>query len=111
MNNRHLLIALTALMLTAPLQTTWADDDHPPAPCRPNKDSTPSSQGADGWATVGGPIWGGCGVTNSRIYHIHNRKQLVDSLIRDKKKKTLDNRLDHRAKIIYVHGTIDLNVD
>jgi pectate lyase len=100
------------LALVAPLAQAIADDQHAPAPCEPGKDSTPSSRGGDGWATIGkSPLWGGCGVTSSRIYHVYNRKQLVTALTRDPTKTTLDNRLDHRAKIIYVHGTIDLNVD
>lgn len=104
------LVLLVAL--AAPAASTRADDLHAPAPCLPEKDSFPSSRGGDGWATIGkSPLWGGCGCTRSRVYHVYDRAQLVRALTRDPTKLTRDNRLDHRAKIVYVHGTIDLNVN
>ncbi len=106
----HALVV--SMTLAVPLAPALADDDHDPAPCIPGKDSSPSSQGGDGWATIGtSPLWGGCGCTSSRIYHVYDRAQLVAALTRDPAKPRRDNRLDHRAKIVYVHGTIDLNVD
>ena len=73
----------------------------------------PTSLGATGWAAVGGPVTGGCGAAPARVFDVYTRTQLVDALTKGnfngERKK--ENKLDHRSKIIYVHGTIDLNVD
>jgi pectate lyase len=81
--------------------------------CRERNDSIPTSLGAAGWAAVDGPVTGGCGAAPARVFEVHTRTQLVDALTKgnydgERKKQ---NKLDHRSKIIYVHGTIDLNVD
>jgi len=81
--------------------------------CRERNDSVPTSLGATGWAAVDGPVTGGCGAAPARVFDVHTRTQLVDALTKgnydgERKKQ---NKLDHRSKIIYVHGTIDLNVD
>ena len=84
-----------------------------PDKCRAATDSMPSSLGADGWAAVDRPVSGGCGATPARVVHVSTRGQLVDALTRghvnDAQQK--DKKLDHQSKIVYVHGTIDLNVD
>ena len=81
--------------------------------CRPGSDSEPTSLGATGWAAVDGPVTGGCGPTPARVFHVHTRLELVDALTKrnDRNRSVKQNELDHRWKIIYVHGTIDLNVD
>jgi pectate lyase len=81
--------------------------------CRERNDSVPTSLGASGWAAVDGPVTGGCGAAPVRVFDVHTRTQLVDALTKgnydgERKKQ---NKVDHRSKIIYVHGTIDLNVD
>jgi pectate lyase len=114
---------LAALIVAVPAGQVLAHDDHDSRRnCRASTDSTPSSLGADGWAAVDGRVTGGCGAPRSRVYHVHNRGQLVDALTREvhrgwhhhhrkHRKHGKQEVLDHRAKIIYVHGTIDLNVD
>ena len=110
---------LLALALAAPLTETLADNDM--RKCRARNDSVPTSLGATGWAAVDGPVTGGCSAGLTRVFHVHDRRQLVRALNKDIlvlidhflpqvdfKKGQL---LDHRPKIIYIHGTIDLNVD
>ena len=109
-----------ALALAVPFTAALADNDRHSRKCSPRNDSVPSSLGATGWAAVDGPVTGGCS-QGRRVFHVHDRRQLVLALNNDLlllldhfltrvdiKKRHL---LDHRPKIIYVHGTIDLNVD
>ena len=118
---RQLLITIA---VAAPLCAAWAHDDHDARRnCRASTDSQPSSLGADGWAAVDGRVTGGCGAPRRRVYHVYNRSQLVDALRKEEHRGRDHHRgkhhhkhkkeevLDHRAKIVYVHGTIDLNVD
>jgi pectate lyase len=81
--------------------------------CRERNDSVPTSLGATGWAAVDGPVTGGCGAAPARVFDVHTRTQLVDALTKGNYdgERNKQNKLDHRSKIIYVHGTIDLNVD
>src|SRR5687767_3171401 len=107
-----------ALILAAPLSQVLAHDDPEGRNnCRDRSDSSPTSLGADGWAAVDGRVTGGCGAPRPRVYQVHNRNQLVDALTKEghrgwyhHRKPKKEEVLDHRAKIIYVHGTIDLNV-
>jgi len=123
---RHWLVLLA---LATPPCVAWAHDDDGDrgGRCRPGSDSSPSSLGADGWAAVDGGVTGGCGAPRSRVYHVHSRSELVDALTKeehrhhrhhghehhhDKQHKHRQQEvLDDRSKILYVHGTIDLNVD
>ncbi len=119
-----------ALSLAVPLGQAVADDDRsrsdePSRHCSGRTDSQPSSLGADGWAAVDGPVTGGCGAVRPKIYQVLNRSQLVDALNDGKHGHHHrhshrhgrghgdhdDDTLDHAPKIIYVNGTIDLNVD
>lgn len=105
---------LIALALAAALGQAWAASDHAAPNCRPGNDSHPSSLGADGWAAVDGPVTGGCGAAPSRVFNVRNRTLLVKALTKDqgdKSQRKKDDVLDDKPKIIYVHGTIDLNVD
>jgi RHS repeat-associated protein len=79
--------------------------------CRSRNDSVPTSLGATGWAAVDGPVTGGCGATPSRVFTVHNRTELVNALTKGQFKGGKEHKLDHHSKIIYVRGTIDLNVD
>jgi pectate lyase len=82
------------------------------ARCSAHTDSTPSSLGADGWATVGDePVQGGCGARRGRVEHASSRSQLVAALGGTGRACARGRMIEHEPKIIYVHGTIDLNVD
>jgi pectate lyase len=121
---RHWLVLLA---LATPPGVAWAHDDDDGDRGGRCHDSSPSSLGADGWAAVDGRVTGGCGAPRSRVYHVHNRSELVDALTKEEHrhhrphghqhhhdkhhKHRKQEVLDHRSKIIYVHGTIDLNVD
>src|SRR4051812_33408981 len=98
-----------ALALVVPLQEAAADNDA--RKCRARNDSVPTSLGADGWAAVDGPVTGGCGATPARVFDVYTRLQLVDALSKGKSKGKKEHKLDDHSKLIYVHGTIDLNVD
>ncbi|HZE10250.1 MAG TPA: hypothetical protein VE034_01560 [Burkholderiales bacterium] len=120
-----------ALALAVPLGLAFADDHHESRSdehsrhCRAWTDSQPSSLGADGWAAVDGPVTGGCGAVRHKIFQVFNRSQLVDALNDGRHGHHHghrhghghghgdhdDDTLDHAPKIIYVNGTIDLNVD
>jgi pectate lyase len=107
-------LVLIALALAAALSQARAASDHAPSNCRQGNDSHPSSLGAEGWAAVDDPVTGGCGATPSRVFNVRNRTQLVKALTKDQGDKSRRNKndvLDDKPKIIYVHGTIDLNVD
>jgi pectate lyase len=108
-----------AVALVIPLQQAAADNDA--RQCRARNDSVPTSLGATGWAAVDGAVTGGCSAGHTRVFHVHNRRDLVLALNKDVI-LLLDHifpslpirkrdRIDNRPKIIYVHGTIDLNVD
>ena len=120
---------LITLALAVPLGQAFADNDHssrsdePSRHCSARTDSQPSSLGADGWAAVDGQVTGGCGAVRPKIYQVFNRSQLVDALNDGRHGHGHryghshghgdhdDATLDHDTKIIYVNGTIDLNVD
>ena len=120
---------LITLALAVPLGQAFADNDHssrsdkPSRECSARTDSQPSSLGADGWAAVDGQVTGGCGAVRPKIYQVFNRSQLVDALNDGRHGHGHryghshghgdhgDATLDHDTKIIYVNGTIDLNVD
>ena len=83
----------------------------PARPCNRATDSVPSSLGADGWATVSGSVTGGCGAIPPKIYDVFDRQQLVDALAGGHTgPHPEDGKPDTTPKIIYVNGTIDLNV-
>jgi pectate lyase len=104
-------LGFVALVFAAPGQA-WAGMPGGPD-CRPDRDSVPTSLGADGWAAAGGAVTGGCGAPPARVHDVYTRKDLVDALTRGHQMGhgVMDKKLDHHSKIIYVHGTIDLNVD
>ncbi|MBE7369303.1 pectate lyase [Ramlibacter pallidus] len=84
-------------------------------PCTAETDSNPSSLGADGWAAAGGAVTGGCGALAKNTFTVTNRRELVQALYAGKPRTTRADDSweapDDTPKIIYVRGTIDLNVD
>ena len=100
------LVVLTLAAFMAP-----AAADTEARKCRERNDSMPTSLGATGWAAVDGPVTGGCGAAPARVFDVYTRTQLVDALTKGNFKGKKEHKLDHHSKIIYVHGTIDLNVD
>lgn len=86
-----------------------------PTPTPTAAATTITSLGATGWASTGGGTTGGTGATAARTYTVTNRNELVQALygngatIADDGSVT--GTLDNAAKIIYISGTIDLNVD
>lgn len=55
----------------------------------------------DGWASAEGGTSGGSAATADHVYHVHDRNELASALA----------DAGDAPKIIYVHGTIDANVD
>ncbi len=84
----------------------------PARPCTVETDSVPSSLGADGWAAVSGAVSGGCGALPEKIYDVYDRAQLIAALNGGQTGPQPESGMpDDAPKIIYVNGTIDLNVD
>jgi pectate lyase len=112
-------LLLGTFVLAASATSTLADNEA--RKCRARNDSVPTSLGATGWAAVDGPVTGGCSAGHTRVFHVRSRSELVRALnhdillLLDHFLTRVDFRkrhlLDHRPKIIYVHDTIDLNVD
>ena len=95
--------------------TTGPAAPRPSRPCTERTDSRPSSLGALGWAATGDGVTGGCGAIPPKIFTVSNRLQLVQALYDGKSTTVLPDGTwvtpDDTPKIIYVQGTIDLNVD
>ena len=102
--------SLLALAFAALLNQAFAEKISDARQCSAGNDSVPSSLGAHGWAAVDGPVTGGCGAVPARVFDVHTRAQLVDALTKGHANGK-EKKLDHHSKILYVHGTIDLNVD
>jgi len=64
-------------------------------------------QSKDGWASYGNGTTGGSQADEHHIYTVTNREELIRALGGDNK----TNGQNHKPKIIYVKGTIELNVD
>jgi pectate lyase len=106
---------LLAMAFAVPATYAHANDSAAPFLCSQASlsDSVPSSRSADGWSAVDGPVTGGCGATPSRVHHVRDRAQLVAALTKGNAQDNIpiSAKLDQIPKIIYVHGTIDLNVN
>lgn len=63
----------------------------------------------DGWAAFGTVTTGGAAATDDHVYVVHNRKELVTAL--NLGVYPPPSTPSNVAKIIYVDGTIDANVD
>jgi pectate lyase len=105
--------AIIALALLAPLGAPmFAQVATPSRPCTAQNDSQPTSLGAGGWAAVGAPVTGGCGAIPPKTYNVSNRSQLVNALFGGQiGPRPAEGMPDNTPKIIYINGTIDLNVD
>ena len=85
-----------------------------PAPTAPPPTAI-SSLGVDGWAATGGGTTGGHGATAEKTYTVTNRNELIQALYGGT--ATIDEdgsfsgTLDTSPKIIYIDGTISLNVN
>lgn len=113
----HYLLPALAVALLAACGGNSDPTSGPDArlPCTAQTDSNPSSRGADGWATAGGTVTGGCGALPMNIHTVGSRLELVRALYGGKTRTARsDGRWetpDDTPKIVYVRGTIDLNVD
>ncbi|MEK5097128.1 pectate lyase family protein [Bacillus sp. FSL W8-0848] len=61
----------------------------------------------DGWGAYGEGTTGGAEASSDQVYTVENRQELVDAL----GGKNSANGSNDTPKIIYIKGTIDLNVD
>lgn len=112
-----------ALGLTLALPACGGDDDGAPVAAAPTPTPTTttagarvSSLGADGWASTGGGTTGGDGATAAKTYTVTNRNELVQALYGGTATIAADGSvtggtLDPSRKLIYVSGTVSLNVD
>ncbi len=83
--------------------------------------AAPTSLGADGWASVGTNNLGQAGTTGGqgalavKTYTVRNRNQLIQALYGNsatiKADGSFSGTLDNSRKIIYVAGTISLNMN
>lgn len=64
----------------------------------------------DGWAAQGTGTTGGAAAKTENVYTVRNRKDLIAAL-NDGKYPPASTTPSNTAKIIYVDGTIDMNVD
>lgn len=65
----------------------------------------------DGWAAFGAGTTGGSLATTEQIYTVTNRRELIAALNNGVPASTSSSNPSNVAKIIYVQGTIDANVD
>jgi len=65
----------------------------------------------DGWAASGTGTTGGSLATTEQIYTVSNRRELIAALNNGVPSSTSPSNPSNVAKIIYVQGTIDANVD
>ena len=74
-----------------------------------------TSLGATGWASTNGGTTGGTGATTAKTYTVSNRNDLIQALYGNAATIADDGgvtgTLDNSPKIIYIFGTINLNVD
>ena len=114
------LLPLAGLLITA----GCGGDDSPPLAATPAPTPTPgatpsptiTSLGATGWASTGQSTTGGNGAAASKTYTVTNRAEFIQALyggtatIADDGGITAGT-LDSSPKIIYVRGTISLNMN
>jgi pectate lyase len=65
----------------------------------------------DGWAAFGSGTTGGSQAVESQVYVVTNRAELIAALNNGVLSSTSPSNPSNEAKIIYVDGTIDMNVD
>src|SRR5688572_20338644 len=65
----------------------------------------------DGWASFGTGTTGGAQAIPSQVYTVTNRAELIAALNNGVFSSTSPSNPSNAPKIIYVDGTIDMNVD
>jgi pectate lyase len=65
----------------------------------------------DGWAAFGAGTTGGSQAIPSQVYVVTNRAELIAALNNGVSSSTSPSNPSNEPKIIYVDGTIDMNVD
>src|SRR5512139_888573 len=65
----------------------------------------------DGWASFGAGTTGGSMAVDSQVYVVTNRAELIAALNNGVFSSTSPSNPSNEPKIIYVAGTIDMNVD
>ena len=65
----------------------------------------------DGWAAIGSGTTGGASAADSQVYVVTNRAELIAALNNGVFSSTSPSNPSDEPKIIYVDGTIDMNVD
>ncbi len=65
----------------------------------------------DGWASEGAGVTGGAAAVAAQIYTVTNRAELIAALNNGVFSSTSPSKPSNEPKIIYVKGTIDMNVD
>lgn len=65
----------------------------------------------DGWASFGAGTTGGSQAVDSQVYTVTNRAELIAALNNGVFSSTSPSNPSNEPKIIYVDGTIDMNVD
>jgi pectate lyase len=65
----------------------------------------------DGWAAADGGTTGGSGAAPDQVYTVRNRAELIAALNNGVFTSTAPGVPSDQPKIIYVSGTVDLNVD
>jgi len=65
----------------------------------------------DGWASMGAGTTGGSQAVPAQVYTVTNRAELIAALNNGVPSSTSPSNPSNEAKIIYVDGTIDMNVD
>jgi pectate lyase len=120
---RARLLRAAALPAVLALAGCGGDDGPDPVAAAPAPTPAPttagarvSSLGADGWASTGGGTTGGDGATAARTYTVTNRNELVQALYGNTAVIAEDGSitggtLDPSRKLIYVSGTVSLNVN
>lgn len=94
-----LLIAL--VVMTAPVLAHGEHEDLGRETLLPN----------DGWASIGAGTTGGSLAVESQVYVVTNRAELIAALNNGVPASTSPSNPSDTPKIIYVDGTIDMNVD
>jgi pectate lyase len=92
-----LLIAIT--MMSMPVMAAKADLGREVLPLN------------DGWAASGAGTTGGSAAIPSQVYTVTNRAELIAALNNGVPSSTSPSNPSNEPKIIYVDGTIDMNVD
>lgn len=65
----------------------------------------------NGWAASGSGVTGGSAAVDAQVYVVTNRAELIAALNNGVPSSTSPSTPSNEAKIIYVQGTIDANVD